>query len=110
MFLGSSITGRIESDATLPLDIATNAYSGSTNKEKKNGKKGMQKTLILQGGTNTVSKLQKSSHELLDDMFSHTDGCENKFQPGVFVFMEVISFKETDYNRSKNNLIDEVNA
>ena len=34
----------------------------------------------------------------------------NKFQPDVFVVMEVIPFKETDYNRSKNNLIDDVDA
>ena len=28
----------------------------------------------------------------------------------MFVVMEVIPFKETDYNRSKSKLIDEVNA
>ena len=32
------------------------------------------------------------------------------FHPDMFVVMEIIPFKETDYNRSKNNLIDEVNA
>ena len=35
---------------------------------------------------------------------------KNKFQPDVSVVMEVIPFKETDYNRSKNNLIDDVDA
>ena len=68
------------------------------------------KTLILQDGTNTVSKLQKNCIEILDDMFSLIEACKNKFQPDVFVVMEVIPFKETDYNRSKNKLIDEVNA
>ena len=68
------------------------------------------KELKLQDGTNTVSKLQKSSNEILDDMFSLIDACKNKFQPDVFVLMEVIPFKETDYNRSKNKLIDEANA
>ena len=27
---------------------------------------------------------------------------ENNLQPDVFVVLEVISFKKTDYNRSKN--------
>ena len=35
---------------------------------------------------------------------------KKKFQPDVFVVMEVIPIKETDYNRSKNKLIDEVDA
>ena len=43
-------------------------------------------------------------------MFSLIDACKNKFQPDVFVVMEVIPFNETDYNRSKNKLVDEVNA
>ena len=43
-------------------------------------------------------------------MFSLIDAYKNKFQPDVFVVMEVIPFKETDYNRSKNKLIDEANA
>ena len=68
------------------------------------------KTLILQDGTNTVSKFHKSCDEILDEMFSLIEACKNKFQPDVFVVMDVIPFKETDYNRSKNKLIDEVNA
>ena len=43
-------------------------------------------------------------------MFSLIEACKNKFQLDAFVIMKVIPFKETDYNRSKNKLIDEVNA
>ena len=43
-------------------------------------------------------------------MFTLIEACKNKFQPDVFKVMKVIPFKETDYNRSKNKLIDEVNA
>ena len=68
------------------------------------------KTLILHDRTNTVSILQKSSNKILDKMFSLIDACKNRFQLDVFVFMEVIPFKETDHKRSKNKLIDEVNA
>ena len=37
------------------------------------------KTLILQEGTKTVSKLQKNSNEILDDIFNLIDACKNKF-------------------------------
>ena len=35
-------------------------------------------------------------------MFSVIEACRNKFQLDTFVVMEVIPFKKTDYNRSKN--------
>ena len=114
LVLGSSIIGKLESDATIPLDTAIHAYRGSTTKEKIKFLEKYEckklKTLILQDGTNTVSKFHKSCDEILDDMFSLIEACKNEFQPDVFVVMEVIPFKETDYNRSKNKLIDEVNA
>ena len=112
MVLGSSIIGKLESDATIPLDTAIHAYRGPTTKEKIKVVEKYEckklKTLILQDGTNTVSKFHKSCDEILDDMFSLIEACKNKFQPDVFVVMEVIPFKETDYNRSKNKLIDEL--
>ena len=40
-------------------------------------------------------------------MFSLIDACKNKFQPEVLAVMEA---QETDYSRSKNKLIDEVDA
>ena len=40
-------------------------------------------------------------------MFGLIDACKNMFQSDVFVVVEA---QETDYNRSKNKLIDEVNA
>ena len=112
MVLGS--IGKLESDATIPLDTTIHAYHGSTNKEKtifveKYECKKL-KTLILHDRTNTVSILQKSSNKILDKMFSLIDACKNRFQLDVFVFMEVIPFKETDHKRSKNKLTDEVNA
>ena len=87
--LGSSIIGKLRRDATIPLDTAIHAYSGSTTKEKikvldKYDCKKL-KTLFLQDGTNTGSKLQKSSDEILDDMFCLNNACINKFQPDVFL-------------------------
>ena len=79
LVLGSSIIGKRESDATIPLVTAIHAYRGSTTKEKIKVVEKYEckklKTLILQDGTITVSKLQKSCNEILDDMFSLIEAC-----------------------------------
>ena len=112
LVLGSSIIGKLESDATIPLDTAIHAYLPWVNHQEKIKvvEKYESKKHNSSRRNKYCLKLQKSYKEILDDMFSHIEACKNMFKPDVFVVMEVIPFKETDYNRSKNKLIDEVNA
>ena len=89
------------------LEQSSTEGEGTTNPESKSRKNQVFSEKVRDFD---LIPLKQEQSNILDDMFSLIEACKNKFQPDVFVVMEVIPFKETDHNRSKNKLIDEVNA
>ena len=107
--LGSSIIAKLYDDASIPLDVAIHAYRGSTTLEKlkvvdKYESKKL-KTLILQDGTNSVSKSSKNGKDLFADYQKLVDKCMEKFTPDSMVLCEIPPFREIPINSDKNEKI-----
>ena len=110
---GSSLIAKLEDDATIPLDVAIHAYRGSTTQEKirvlDNYESKKLKTLILQDGTNSISKSARTAQQLFLDYVELIEKCKEKFNPDVFVLCKVPPFQEIPRNQDKNDKIPDFN-
>ena len=113
LVFGSSIIAKLENDRNIPNDCAIHAYRGSSTKEKINVlskyEKRNQKTLILQDGTNSVLKSNKTSDELFADYVELVEKSVDKFSPENVVLCEIIPLKNLPQNKDKNVIIDDFN-
>ena len=104
--LGSSIIAKLYDGASIPLDVAIHAYRGSSTLEKlkvldKYESKKL-KSLILQDGTNSVSKSSKNGKDLFADYQKLVDKCMEKITPDSMVLCEFPHFREIPINSDKN--------
>ena len=114
LILGSSIVKNMAGNRTIPTDIVTHAYRGSTTSEKiqildqyPNRK---MKTVVLQDGTNTIVKNKdKPIDEIFDEYQVLLDKVREKFSPDILVALEVPPMKNDPRNTSKNTKIQEFN-
>ena len=67
------------------------------------------KTLILQDGTNSVLKSNKTSDELFADYVELVEKSVDKFSPENVVLCEIIPLKNLPQNKDKNVIIDDFN-
>ena len=113
LVFGSSIIAKLENDRNIPNDCAIHAYRGSSTKEKINVlskyEKRHLKTLILQDGTNSVLKSNKTSDELFADYVELVENTVDKFSPENVVLCEIIPLKNLPQNKDKNVIIDDFN-
>ena len=105
LVFGSSIFAKLENDRNIPNDCAIHAYRGSTTKEKiivlsKYEKRNL-KTLILQDGTNSVLKSNKTSDELFAVYVELVENTVDKFSPENVVLCEIIPLKNLPRTRTK---------
>ena len=106
LILGSSIVKNMAGDRTIPTDIVTHAYRGSTTSEKiqildqyPNRK---MKTVVLQDGTNTIVKNKdKPIDEIFNEYQVLLDKVREKFSPDILVALEVPPMKNDPRKTSK---------
>ena len=114
LILGSSIVKNLVHDKSIPKDITTHAYRGSTTSEKllvlDSYPEKKLKTVVLQDGTNAIAKHSgRSVEDLFEDYQKLVDKVLSKFTPDVLVLMEVPPFKNSLQNENKNQRINEFN-
>ena len=112
--IGSSIIRNLADDPSIPQDTAIHAYRGSTTLEKTkvvlNYRPTKMKTVVLQDGTNSLLKTNKSIEDLFDDYKKLVSTVTEKLDPNYLILVEVPPLKQTTHNSTANTRINELNA
>ena len=114
LILGSSIIAKLQTDNTIPSDIAIHPYRRSTTKEKiaiveKYSERKMH-SVVLQDATNSFLKFDRKPADVFESFKKLVNICLEKFNPDQFVICEVIPLTNLSQNATENGRIDEFNS